>query len=239
MTAKMMDALKTAGLAKEWHKDTMHRLYIDLAKANEVYYNSDQVKMGRLALNRFERGNGKVWIDMETGEICTKNIAGNDIYGQIEELAALFLPEEENEENEADAEEEEEEEEVTEAAEPLSDQELFDLCKAAHVYYGPSDNSIRLPVETDESLLREVKRHKEEIRAALSGYCFARDVCVSPRLRKWKIQKVSNDAYVACPPRQVYKGTAREVDEWARKHKDDPLFTDDYNLRYSFCPMEE
>lgn len=69
---EMMEALKEIG--NEWHKGNMHRFYINLKLACEVYYNREDTKHARLPLNRFERENGKCWIDMETGEIKTKDI---------------------------------------------------------------------------------------------------------------------------------------------------------------------
>ena len=58
MIAKMMETLKTAGIAKEWHKGDMHRLYIDLAKAADLYYdNNEGFEHGRLNINRRERDN--------------------------------------------------------------------------------------------------------------------------------------------------------------------------------------
>lgn len=104
MTAKMMEALKTAGIANEWHKGDMHRLYIDLAKADEMYYdNNESLTSGRLALNRRERDNGKVWIDMETGEISTKGIGSADeVIAQIMELAAFLTPAETEETSETE-----------------------------------------------------------------------------------------------------------------------------------------
>lgn len=112
MTAKMMESLKNAGIANEWHKGDMHRLYIDLAKADEMYYdNNESFEHGRLALNRRERDNGKVWIEIESGEICTKYIGSSDeVISQIRELVAFLTPAEEEEEP---AEETEEAEETT------------------------------------------------------------------------------------------------------------------------------
>ncbi len=98
MTAKMMETLKTAGIATEWHKGDMHRLYIDLAKASEMYYENCETanfKCARLALNRYERNNGKMWIEIESGEICTKSIKDSEeVISQIMELVEFLLPEE-------------------------------------------------------------------------------------------------------------------------------------------------
>lgn len=94
MTTKMMETLKSAGIANEWHKGDMHRLYIDLAKADDLYYdNSENFQHGRLALNRYERNSGKVWIDLPTGEISTKSIGdAEEVISQIMELVAFLTP---------------------------------------------------------------------------------------------------------------------------------------------------
>lgn len=102
MTAKMMETLKNAGIAKEWHKGDMHRLYIDLAKAGEMYYdNSEHFEHGNLALNRYERNNGKLWVEIESGEICTKSIHDSEeVISQIMELVAFLHPAETKENSE-------------------------------------------------------------------------------------------------------------------------------------------
>lgn len=94
MTAKMMESLKNAGIANEWHKGDMHRLYIDLPKADDMYYdNSENFQHGHIALNRYERNNGKVWIDLSTGEISTKSIRdAEEVISQIMELVAFLTP---------------------------------------------------------------------------------------------------------------------------------------------------
>lgn len=108
MTAKMMEALKAAGIAKEWHKDDMHRLYIDLSVTCEMYFdNNEHFEHGRISINRYEKANGKVWVDMEPGEIHTKNISSSEeVIAQIMELATYLAP--------ADVEETESEEICTE-----------------------------------------------------------------------------------------------------------------------------
>lgn len=94
MTTKMMETLKNAGIAKEWHKGDMHRLYVDLAKASELYYdNNEGFKHARLILNRYERDNGKLWVELESGEIRAKGIGSADeVISQIAELAAFLSP---------------------------------------------------------------------------------------------------------------------------------------------------
>ena len=104
MTSKMMDALKAAGIAKEWHKGDMHRLYIDLAVACEMYYdNNEHFQHGRISVNRYERDNGKGWVDMQTCEINTKGISDSDeVISQIMELAAYLMPADEEAEEDAE-----------------------------------------------------------------------------------------------------------------------------------------
>lgn len=99
MTAAMMEVLKTAGLANEWHKGDMHRLYIDLIKANELYKsNNADLEHARLILNRYERSNGKMWIDLESGKICTKSIGDSEaVISQIMELVNYLTPADANE----------------------------------------------------------------------------------------------------------------------------------------------
>lgn len=106
MNAKMMDALKVIG--KEWHKDNMHRFYIDLTVADKLYRDMENAEHGSLPCNRRERENGKVWIDLDTDEISTKGIqCGEDMIAAIRELIASLCPEEEatEEANEETAEE--------------------------------------------------------------------------------------------------------------------------------------
>lgn len=111
MTAKMMETLKAAGIAKEWHKDSMHRLYIDISKAAALYYDNEGFEYGNLAVNRFERNNGKIWVEMESGEICTKSIrSSEEVISQIMELVAFLTPAEEKKEEETEEVEEETEE---------------------------------------------------------------------------------------------------------------------------------
>lgn len=114
MTVKMMESLKAAGIAKEWNHGDMHRMYIDLDAACEMYYdNNEHFQHGRIAVNRYERVNGKIWVDMHTCEINTKGIGDSEeVISQIMELAAYLTPDEIISE---DAESEESSEETTEA----------------------------------------------------------------------------------------------------------------------------
>ena len=113
MTTKMMETLKNAGIANEWHKGDMHRLYIDLTKASELYFdNNESFQHGNLALNRYERNNGKLWVEIESGEIRTKSISdAEEVISQIMELVAFLMPEEKTEEEKETEETEEDTEE--------------------------------------------------------------------------------------------------------------------------------
>lgn len=230
MTTKMMETLKTAGIASEWHKGNMHRMYIDLAKADELYSsNCDSLEHARLNLNRFDRNNGKMWIDLETGEIKTKNIGfASDVINQIMELVAFLTPAEETEE-EATEEEAEETAEIVE-----TDYDLFELCKAAHVKVD-EDRNIRVPISTPAKLVEAIKARKNEIVEAMSGYCFSHDVYMGrEQLGEWKIMKRSNISEVNYPHVEIFSGTALEVDEWAKKHSKDPFFSNKYTSKYYY-----
>lgn len=99
MTAAMLETLKAAGIANEWHKGDMHRLYIDLIKADKLYSsNNADLEHARLILNRYERSNGKMWIDLGSGKICTKNIGDSEaVISQIMELVNYLTPADTNE----------------------------------------------------------------------------------------------------------------------------------------------
>lgn len=73
MTSEMIAKLN--GLGKEWHKGSMHRFYIDLTKASDLYFSIDETEHARIPLNRYERSNGKLWIDLDTGKVETKGIS--------------------------------------------------------------------------------------------------------------------------------------------------------------------
>lgn len=88
-TAEMISKLESIG--KAWHKDTMHRFYINLSLADEKYFALDNTEHGRLPLNRYERNNGKAWIDLESGKFCTKGIQdAEELESDIVELTNLL-----------------------------------------------------------------------------------------------------------------------------------------------------
>ena len=68
---EVVNALINAKLARRWTKNGMDRLYIDLSAADAWTANSD-VFPGRFAVNRYERQNGKMWIDLKTGKVDTR-----------------------------------------------------------------------------------------------------------------------------------------------------------------------
>lgn len=90
---KIIKVMTEAGIANEWHKGDMHRLYIDLSKANDLYMDHEDREHGQLPMNRHDRMTGKCWIDLETGEISAKNLSDAEgVIACIEELAELLAP---------------------------------------------------------------------------------------------------------------------------------------------------
>lgn len=85
---QMINKLREMGITNEWKKNGYNRLYIDLVKANEIYRNNDSMAHAQLAMNRRDRDNGKMWIEMDSKEICTKWLSSADeVIEQIAELA--------------------------------------------------------------------------------------------------------------------------------------------------------
>lgn len=105
-TEKMIAALKEMGIANEWHKGDYNRLYIDLAKADELYYDNsdnDALPLCHLCINRRERNNVKVWIDLDNGEFGVKAIDSDEfVVEQIVSLINIFIAPEAAEEDEED-----------------------------------------------------------------------------------------------------------------------------------------
>lgn len=118
----------------------------------------------------------------------------------------------------------------------MTDLELYNLCRAAKAHVN-SDGDIVVPCPIPDDLADALKRNKAEIVDALSGYCFHRDVQAGCGLRNWAIYLASAIAYVSYPAEMVFTGTAREVDAWAKAHRDDPFFTDKYTSKYSYCTV--
>lgn len=163
MTAKMMEALKIAGIAKEWHKNDMHRLYIDLVKADAMYRdNCEHLERGAIDINRREKMDGKLWIDLETGEIKTNGIyLGTVVIGQIVELATYLAPEEKTEEQE------ERKTEVIDNMKFYVDQ-LNNKEKAIELLYNAAANCFTLSRESTEKSLYDGIKAQE---SALIAYC--------------------------------------------------------------------
>lgn len=94
-TYEVVNALINAKLARRWTKNGMDRLYIDLSAADAWTANSD-VFPGRFAVNRYERQNGKMWIDLDTGKIDTRSIRdAEECIAQLDTIIGILLPAEE------------------------------------------------------------------------------------------------------------------------------------------------
>lgn len=91
MTAEMIAKVST--IATRWTKNGMDRLYINIDDANELYTSIEDRAHGQLTMNRRERSTGKIWIEVESGEICTKGIIDSDeVVSEIEEIIAYLCP---------------------------------------------------------------------------------------------------------------------------------------------------
>ena len=112
--------------------------------------------------------------------------------------------------------------------------EIYDLCKEASIFLY-HDSNLRVNKNIPSEMIEKIKQNKPDIVKALSGYCFPRDLYdKQDSMRRWVIYRVTNDMAVGLEPIQIFEGTAYEVDEWAREHKDDPRFTDEYTSKYVF-----
>lgn len=89
---EVVNALINAKLARRWTKNDMDRLYIDLSAADAWTAKSD-VFPGRFAVNRYERQNGKMWIDLETGKVDTRSIRdAEECIAQLETIINILVP---------------------------------------------------------------------------------------------------------------------------------------------------
>ena len=89
---EVVNALLNAKLARRWTKNDMDRLYIDLSAADAWTAKSD-VFPGRFAVNRYERQNGKMWIDLKTGKVDTRSIRDADeCIAQLDTIIGILLP---------------------------------------------------------------------------------------------------------------------------------------------------
>lgn len=115
---EVVNALINAKLARRWTKNDMDRLYIDLSAADAWTAKSD-VFPGRFAVNRYERQNGKMWIDLKTGKIDTRSIRDADeCIAQLDTIIGILLP--------ADTPAEEPAEETAEAPEEIAQPEALE-----------------------------------------------------------------------------------------------------------------
>lgn len=92
VTVEMIAKLQEMGVANLWQKNGYSRLYIDLEKANDLYRSNDKMNHAQLVMNRRDRDNGKLWIDMDSCEICTKWLSsGDEVAEQIIELVNYYI----------------------------------------------------------------------------------------------------------------------------------------------------
>lgn len=115
---EVVNALINAKLARRWTKNDMDRLYIDLSAADAWTAKSD-VFPGRFAVNRYERQNGKMWIDLKTGKVDTRSIRDADeCIAQLDTIIGILLPADTPAEEPAEETAEEPAEETEEIAQP-------------------------------------------------------------------------------------------------------------------------
>lgn len=89
---EVVNALINAKLARRWTKNDMDRLYIDLSAADAWTAKSD-VFPGRFSVNRYERQNGKMWIDLKTGKVDTRSIRdAEECIAQLDTIIGILLP---------------------------------------------------------------------------------------------------------------------------------------------------
>lgn len=83
MEQQKIDKLTGLGF-RRWQKDAYDRLYIGY-KVLDDWAIANNEQRPYAWMNRFERQNGKIWIETETGEICTKDIeSANEIKSIVE-----------------------------------------------------------------------------------------------------------------------------------------------------------
>ena len=115
---EVVNALINAKLARRWTKNDMDRLYIDLSAADAWTAKSD-VFPGRFSVNRYERQNGKMWIDLKTGKVDTRSIRdAEECIAQLDTIIGILLP--------ADTPAEEPAEETAEETEEIAQPEALE-----------------------------------------------------------------------------------------------------------------
>ena len=102
MMSEMISILKEIG--SEWHKGSMHRFYIDLAKADDLYRaNNETFEHGSLPINRREKMAGKVWFDLTADEIelVAQNVSdAAEVIASVMELINKLIKDAQGEETE-------------------------------------------------------------------------------------------------------------------------------------------
>lgn len=86
MTNEMIERLESKGF-KRWQKNGMDRLYIDYNVVNDWADKNLEISLYAW-MNRAERQNGKMWVNVETGEIETKGIASTK---EVAEIVAKYI----------------------------------------------------------------------------------------------------------------------------------------------------
>ena len=93
-TKKVIETLIENKLARLWRKNGIERLYIDLTAVDAWTANCDEFP-GRFAVNRYDRFNGKMWIDLANDEIATRNMGhGEECTAQLDTIISILVPEE-------------------------------------------------------------------------------------------------------------------------------------------------
>lgn len=113
----------------------------------------------------------------------------------------------------------------------ITEKEAFDILANAGAHC--LNKKILIPVGTDPEKIRKIKENKPDLLYYCDGEYFRRMLIMHIGFCRWAVLKKSNMGGVHFPPKTVFEGTAHEVDLWCKKHADDPLFTDEYTLKYT------
>ena len=79
-------------------------------------------------------------------------------------------------------------------------------------------------------ILEEIRSNKWDIMEYMSGHCFNFQVAYMDAPVEWVVLKTSTVGDVIYPAEEIFSGTAYEVDTWCKQHKDDPFFSDKYDI---------
>lgn len=96
--------------------------------------------------------------------------------------------------------------------------QMFELAKASSARI--INGKLAVSRYTPADVKAEVKANKDRISAYLSGDCFLFQVQLFDAPVDWVVMMKSDNPYVHFPPVEVFRGTAREVDDWmAANHR--------------------